>query len=316
MAENIERWWARRQHSKNAPVPYPIGTFRSDWQQFPVLVRQFHPDLNAGITLTQIPPAADVYVLWECDAGHRFVATPTEQRERPGRTRRRSSWCPECTLTARRPGGTPRRGAAPQPPALLETARPTESALPPPRLRRVPSAAAGAAAAPAARGRLMPGEAFRSNIAPRPASVAEADLRRRLSARLDLDLECNAVWVRRRFHDRLEVWPDIVIADLKVAIEYDTTGRTGTEHVGEREKSDRQKDRLLRQVGWEVIRIRCSKLAPLGPWDVSAAGVSTALIDRVLDQLRNIRGHLIVDAYCRREDPAELGPDAPAQDHR
>ena len=73
-----------------------------------MLIRQYHPELNAGITLTQIPPAAEVLLLWQCDAGHLFAATPTEQRSRPGRERRRSSWCPECLALARaaaRPAG-------------------------------------------------------------------------------------------------------------------------------------------------------------------------------------------------------------------
>ena len=57
-------------------MPYAVGQFRVDWERYPVLVRQFHPDLNHGITLTQVPPAADVYLLWQCDVGHQFVATP------------------------------------------------------------------------------------------------------------------------------------------------------------------------------------------------------------------------------------------------
>ena len=100
MAERVQDWWARRQWSKRVAVPYPIGTYREAWAPYPVLVRQFHPDLNAGITLTQIPPAADVLLQWQCDTGHRFVATPTEQRLRPGRERRRSAWCPDCSELA------------------------------------------------------------------------------------------------------------------------------------------------------------------------------------------------------------------------
>ena len=100
MPERVELWWWRRQFSKGDPTPYKVGDYRADWERYPVLVRQFHPDLNAGITLTQVPPAADVWLLWQCDSGHRFVATPEEQRGRPGTSRRRSTWCPECSRLA------------------------------------------------------------------------------------------------------------------------------------------------------------------------------------------------------------------------
>ena len=85
MAERVEAWWARRQFSRGAEVPYPVGTYREAWAPFPMLIRQYHPELNAGITLTQIPPAADVLLLWQCESGHLFAATPSEQRARPGR---------------------------------------------------------------------------------------------------------------------------------------------------------------------------------------------------------------------------------------
>src|SRR5690606_19765343 len=60
MAERVELWWARRQFSRGAEVPYAVGTYREAWASFPMLVRQYHPELNAGIVLSQIPPAADV----------------------------------------------------------------------------------------------------------------------------------------------------------------------------------------------------------------------------------------------------------------
>jgi hypothetical protein len=288
VSENVQAWWSRRQWSKGADVPYPVGAYRDDWQRYPVLARQFHPDLNAGIVLTQIPPAADVYLVWQCDAGHVFVATPEEQRNRPGRTRRRSSWCPDCSALA-----APRR---------------IRTAETPPRAAAQPatSVKSGHAARPDARGLApggrsqsgrAPGEAFVSERAPKPGSAAEGQLRHRLTQRLLLDMTPNAVATSRPFFDRAEVWPDIVIPDLKVAIEYDTIGKFGLEHVGTREATDRRKDRLLREVGWQVIRIRCGSLQPLGPHDVVASGVNAKLIDRVLDELRSIRGSLFVDAY-------------------
>jgi hypothetical protein len=268
MPEPVDAWWKRRQKSKGTPVPYPVGSYRGDWERYPVLIRQYHPDLNRGITLTQIPPAAEVFLQWQCEAGHVFVATPDEQRNRPGKQRRRSVWCPDCA-------------------ALASPGRASRSR------RRVSSAPL---AGP------QPGDAFWSSRAPKPASAAEADLRQRIGIAFEFDLESNAIAVTQQFFGRLEVWPDIVIPELRVAIEYDTVGRHGLEHVGPREKVDLRKDRAVRGVRWEVIRIRCGKLQPLGPFDLVASGVNNKLLARLTDRLAEIRGDLIVSAY-RRRDP-------------
>jgi Probable Zinc-ribbon domain len=273
VTEPVEAWWARRQRSKGASVPYAIGTYRPDWERYPVLIRQYHPDLNRGITLTQIPPAADVWLQWQCDAGHRFVATPEEQRARPGRSRRRSTWCPQC--------------------ALLATGKPSSKAQAKARAKLKPLCQKSRAP------EIEIGDAFLSDCAPRAASAAEPRLRQLLAARLEFDVSPNAVRVSRPFFSHLEVWPDIIVPELRVAIEYDTTGRDGLEHVGDREGVDRRKDRMLRTAGWEVIRVRCGKLQPLGPYDIVAPGVSAALIDRLLDRLREVRGDLIVDCFLR-----------------
>ncbi|MGD8194894.1 zinc-ribbon domain-containing protein [Herbiconiux sp. P18] len=379
MPESIDAWWARRQRSKEREVPYAVGTFRDDWAQFPVLVRQYHPDLNREITLTQVPPAADVYLTWQCDTGHVFVATPAEQRSRPGGVRRRSVWCPVCSELAaptrvrpapmaphvppeagRGPGpqedaphGTSRRPGTPAPAragagavrrartttaprrstagivrlaevpfAVPVVVRPERTAgapqelqhpAPPsvaPRPSPSPNPTDGAvttAAAPASEDvrtdpRRRPGEAFHSARAPRTASAAEADLRQRLAARFDLDLSperANAVAVNRPFFGRIEVWPDIVITELRVAIEYDTVGRFGLEHVGPREQTDRRKDRMLRAVGWEVVRVRCGRLQPIGPFDLVASGVTDKAVDALIERLRAARGDLFVNAYLR-----------------
>jgi len=265
MPERVELWWQRRQWSKAAPIPYAVGTYRSDWERFPVLVRQFHPEFNGGITLTQVPPGADVWLLWQCDVGHRFIATPDEQRRRPGRSRRRSTWCPDCAA-----------GAVGRPPRASRQ-RDVCGKTPP----------------------LGVGEPFHSECAPRPASAAEALLRQKLGARLHYTEGFNAVRVAHPFFEHLEIWPDILIPELRVAIEYDTTGRDGLDHVGQRETADRRKDRMLRAAGWEVIRIRCGKLQPLGQYDVRAGGVNRKLIDRLLERFREVRGDLIVNCYLR-----------------
>jgi hypothetical protein len=276
MPEPIDAWWQRRQRSRNATIPYPVGSYRTEWERYPVLIRQYHPDLNAGITLTQIPPAAEVYLVWQCEVGHVFVATPEEQRGRPGGQRRRSVWCPICAELANPPRI---RASLPTPPP----ARSSRAVRPP----RITSASA------------RPGDAFWSPAAPKPASAAEAELRQRLGERFEFDLSCNAVAIARPFFERLEVWPDIVLPELRVAIEYDTVGRHGLEHVGPKEESDRRKDRALRGVRWEVVRIRCGKLQPLGPFDLHAASITNALLDRLADTLAGIRGDLIVRSYER-----------------
>jgi hypothetical protein len=355
VTEPIADWWARRQWSKNTSVPYPIGTYRADWERYPVLIRQYHPDLNHGITLTQIPPLAEVYLLWVCEAGHRFVATPEEQRNRPGRERRRSSWCPECAALA-----VPRRAPTlpvavadpyscghPRDPNRIEAGdddrcylcrrldgapvtREQLLSLVTPGLRVQLSDETGVTRkyrwqcprehgtyeatiekmlagrrcrvcrnAAAAADRVEVGEAFASPWAPKPASAVEGDLRHRLAERFDFDPTPNAVKVARPFFHHVEVWPDIVISELRVAIEYDSVGRHGLEHVGRREATDLKKDRLLRAVGWEVVRVRAGRLQPLGPHDLVAGGVSDRLIDRVEQELGAIRGDLFVSAYRR-----------------
>ncbi len=267
MPERVEAWWARRQWSKGVPVPYEIGQYRADWATWPVLVRQYHPEFNAGIVLSQVPPGADVWLQWQCEVGHLFVATPLEVRSRAGRSRRRSSWCPDCFA-----------GAAP--PKARSSRAVTLCAKSDATAHRV-------------------GDPFTSACAPTPASAAEPRLAQLLGYRLAYETGYTAVRVPRPFFAHLEVWPDIVLGELKVAIEYDTMGRNSTEHVGQREVVDKRKDRLLRAAGWEVVRVRTGKLRPIGEHDVVASGVTKSLIDRLLDELRLIRGDLIVNCYLR-----------------
>ncbi|PZE60456.1 hypothetical protein DEJ24_06995 [Curtobacterium sp. MCPF17_001] len=326
MAEPVDAWWRRRQWSRGVPVPYAVGEFRAEWASWPVLVRQYHPDWNAGVVLTQIPPAADVLLTWECDVGHVFVATPGEQRSRPGRERRRSVWCPECAVLAQPqrwpvlPEDWPSAVPVPQR-AVRSTGRQTLPAAP---ARGLPGGAVASSRRTTSRPRtggtgvrgrgtrttaprticpktprLPSGESFVSQCAPAPASAVEAELRAGLRERLDLTFEHTAIRLDRPLHDHVEVWPDIILPELRVAIEYDSTGRHGLEHVGSREESDRRKDRATRAVGWEVVRIRTGRLPVLGPWDLQESGVSGRTIDRLVDVLREIRGPLFVDAYAR-----------------
>ena len=357
MAEPVGTWWARRQWSKGTDVPYPIGSYRGDWERYPVLVRQYHPEFNSGITLTQIPPVAEVLLVWQCDAGHTFVATPEEQRNRPGRERRRSTWCPDCAALAVR-RSAPRAAAPavvappyacghPRDPNRIEASdddrcylcrrldgafvtREQLLSIVTPGQREALAVETGTAAryrwvcgrghgtwestvermlagrrcrvcSNAALGadRVAVGEAFISALAPKPASAVEADLRKRVAQRYVFDLSNTAIRVGKPFFTQLEIWPDIIIPELRVAIEYDSVGRHGLEHVGRHELKDRRKDRMLRAVGWEVVRIRTGRLQAIGPHDLVAGSVTAGVLDRLDDELALIAGELMVASYRR-----------------
>ncbi|MFJ6169744.1 hypothetical protein [Curtobacterium sp. NPDC092190] len=336
MVEPVDAWWRRRQWSRGTAVPYAVGEFRSAWASYPVLVGQYHPEWNHGVVLTQVPPAAEVLLTWECDVGHVFVATPAEQRSRPGRERRRSVWCPECHLQAAPqrwpvlPEDWPAAVPPPQRAERVSGRRTLPSAPgrgPVPGVGRVPTGAvassrSGARAAgrsgarstrasgtrssqPVPRSicpktpRVPSGDSFTSVCAPVPASAVEADLRQALRDRFAFTFDHTAIRLDRPFFDHVEAWPDIVLPELRVAIEYDSTGRHGLEHVGPRQETDRRKDRAVRAVGWEVVRIRTGRLPALGPYDLEVSGISGRTIERLVDTLRDLRGALFVDAYAR-----------------
>lgn len=154
---------------------------------------------------------------------------------------------------------------------------------------------------------VRPGEAFRSERAPRATSAAEGRLRALIAERLDVDLSATAVRVRTPFFGRLEVWPDVIVPELAIAIELDTVGRNGDEHVGRRERADRRKDQVLAEVGWHVVRLRCRPLRPLGPDDLVVAGVSAGAVDALIDRIGDVRGPLFVSAYRREVEAGHVG---------
>ncbi|MET0162131.1 MAG: hypothetical protein ABW204_05700 [Microbacteriaceae bacterium] len=453
MPESSLQWWARRQRVTGLTVPYEAGRFSTFWSGYRRVLAVYEPERNHGLLLSQVPLAADVYLVFGCFLGHEWVATPQEQRDRSGRDRRgRDTTCPECSRrtlmagpsryaapdgsaaeaeradarsasderaeTQRRevaaaaasaagagvwrvpaaaagdpprsagidprttePGASARSGPVPmagssgpldQVPAdgVMDPVRaaglsgpldpgPAGGVVDPVRtagsrdlldpgsaggvvdpartaalsgsLDQVPTAGsadplraaggAGSPTAPRASGRLgdplrPPRRAGAKHAPPVPGgpageafvdpkafrlgtSAAEGELRRRLAEVLEQNLELNAVRVAQPFHGRLHVWPDVILPDLRIALEWDTTGRIGDEHVGHRERSDRLKDRLLRRVGWEVVRLRGEGLRPIGPYDLDARGVSGALVERILDRCCEIRGELFVAAYRR-----------------
>lgn len=293
MPWSVEQWWQRRQRITGLAVPSPIGRYRDAWAPFTALVEQYRPERNHDLVLSQIPPAADVYLVWVCSVGHEFVATPAEQRGRPGRSRSSRSWCPVCSTPSLLPPAPrwPRlqnSGDAAAETGIGMPARrvPPRHSPPAPELRRSAEA-------------VRPGEAFRSDRAPRATSAAEGRLRALIAERLEVDLSPTAVRVRTPFFGRVEVWPDVIIPELAIAVELDTVGRNGDEHVGRRERADRRKDQLLTEVGWHVVRLRCRPLRALGPDDLVVAGVSQAAVDALIDRMGDVRGHLLVQAYAR-----------------
>lgn len=153
---------------------------------------------------------------------------------------------------------------------------------------------------------LRTGEPFVSECAPKPASAVEAKLRADLFARVGVTPGYNAVKVGRPFFDHLEVWPDILLPELRIAIEYDSPGKFGLEHVGAREDADRRKDRALRAAKWEVVRIRTGKLEKLGPFDLQVSSVGRRGMDQLIETLRSIRGPLLME-HSRAAVEALLG---------
>ncbi len=96
-------------------------------------------------------------------------------------------------------------------------------------------------------------------------SQTEQRLKMLLGERIRLHHGVNAVRIARTFYGRQEVWPDILVPQLRIAVEYDDPGRSRRAHMGLKEASDLEKDDALREVGWEVVRIRAGGLAITRP---------------------------------------------------
>ena len=127
-------------------------------------------------------------------------------------------------------------------------------------------------------------------------SQTEQRLRMLLAERIRLHHGVNAVRIARTFYGRQEVWPDIVVPQLRIAVEYDDPGRSRRAHRGLKEGSDVEKDDALREVGWEVIRIRAGGLGPIGANSVVCSTLSPAVADEVVARMRDLRGDAAVDA--------------------
>ena len=127
-------------------------------------------------------------------------------------------------------------------------------------------------------------------------SQTEQRLKGLLGERIRLNHRVNAIHIARTFFGRNEVWPDVIVPQLRLAIEYDDPGRSRRAHLGLKEASDLDKDDALREVGWQVIRIRAAGLEPLGTHSVVCRQLTPAVVDEVIAVMRRIRGDAAVDA--------------------
>ncbi|HEU5223159.1 MAG TPA: hypothetical protein VFU07_05690 [Candidatus Lumbricidophila sp.] len=134
-------------------------------------------------------------------------------------------------------------------------------------------------------------------------SLTEQRLRAALERRIRIPRGVNSVWIERTFYGRREVWPDILIPELRIAIEYDNPGRGGRSHAGLNAAKDREKDACLAEVGWDVIRIRAGGLEPLGPNSIVCTQLTEAAIDGVIARLRVLRGDAAVDRLVQANTP-------------
>lgn len=127
-------------------------------------------------------------------------------------------------------------------------------------------------------------------------SITEHRLKAMLGRRIRLNHRVNAIHIARTFHGRREVWPDIVVPELRLTVEYDDPGRSRRAHRGLKAGTDADKDDALREVGWDVIRVRAGGLGPLGPNSIVCAALTESVADEVVAQMRRLRGDAAVEA--------------------
>lgn len=249
----------------------PVGTFPQWHQLSPTMVEQFcrETEANGGLDITQVPrDLSNVAWYWKCDRGHRWRETTYSRMDIPMRSQptapRIRRWksiggtraaCRQCVLddwgaTYAKCGHTdPDLNLVNKPRLVLDGWCRSCKDDAGPQL----------------------GEAFHTNHAP-PTSGAEATMRAMLSVHLPIATpeEANTVRVRATAWGALQVFPDILIPTRHVAIEYDSPGQRGDAHQDD--SADAAKDQALRDVGWEVIRIRTGGLTATSRWDVIASG--------------------------------------------
>lgn len=133
-------------------------------------------------------------------------------------------------------------------------------------------------------------------------SITEHRLKAMLAERIRLNHRVNTIRIARTFHGRREVWPDIIVPELRLTVEYDDPGRSRRAHRGLKAGTDADKDDALREVGWEVIRVRAGGLGPLGPNSIVCSALSEAVADEIVQRMRAIRGDAAVEAISVRSD--------------
>lgn len=115
-----------------------------------------------------------------------------------------------------------------------------------------------------------PGEVFSTTVM--HGSASENLLRAELEAYFHLAWPgVNALKFAGDFMGNEYGRPDILIPGLRVAIEFDgrRSGKRPTGHVTrDGKQQDILKDQRIREVGWEVVRVRTGRMGILGPFDV------------------------------------------------
>lgn len=142
-------------------------------------------------------------------------------------------------------------------------------------------------------------------------SMTEQRLRALLGERIRLHHRVNSVRIAGTFYGREQVWPDIVVPELQIAVEYDDPGRSRRAHDGLRAASDREKDAALHEVGWEVIRIRAGGLGAISPTSIVCRALTVDVVDEVVSMMRRLRGDAAVDALAVTDASGARRPGAP-----
>lgn len=109
------------------------------------------------------------------------------------------------------------------------------------------------------------GDAFYSFI-DHPGSPQETKIKRALMRHLPVDGTVNAIRIEDDFFGKPMVHPDVLCPSIKLAVEYDGAVEN---HLNPSSRAkDAVKDSLLRDAGWEVIRICGKGVKPLSDHDL------------------------------------------------
>jgi len=135
----------------------------------------------------------------------------------------------------------------------------------------------------------MAGEAYESDWKPSNSKVEHrfGILLSQYGVPVLLDSKVNSIRVMGRLNTKVKstsVYPDLIIPELKICVEYDPEWS----HYNSVER-DTRKDELLKQVGWEVIRVRIGSLSKINPHDVQASGPTIKAAREVAETIVKLR---------------------------